>query len=122
MKTKLLISWWVVCLVLLISTTNINCTEPNIPPTLPEKALYIAGEAYVSVMDTLTVYRNLGYIDDEMYNEIEKYRVIVRGALDSWRIAIDSNLDPEEAITMFSLSFSSLLLYQTQLDKLKGGL
>lgn len=77
----------------------------------------IATDTYTATLNTLTAYRRLGWIDDDQYNEIEKYRIVAAEALDAAEQAIGSD-DEQYLIYLraFNEAVQRLAMIRSQIE------
>lgn len=105
----------IAAIILIASSMMIDGCAPGHNTAISRVTL--ATDTYTATLNTLTAYRRLGWIDDDQYNEIEKYRIVAAEALDAAEQAIGSD-DEQYLIYLraFNEAVQRLAMIRSQIE------
>jgi len=82
--------------------------------------LATAVDTYAATLQVLADARRAGLLDDQAAAEIERWRVVAREALDSWREAIDAGDAADSAIQRFNEAMRELMRARLSAEGRRG--
>lgn len=87
----------------------------------PKAQLRTAYDTYAETVSILADLVNAGYFTPEQAQEVERYRLVARLALDGWKEAVDNGESPGMAIDRFNDALRELMFSRTLGERKRDG-